>query len=192
MNRESFYTSLFEPRAIAFIGASTNPAKWGFNILHHLIRGEYGGNIYPVNPQGGSWFDRPIYQRLADVPGPVDLAVIVVPKEIVPHTLRECIAADIHAAIIITAGFGETGPEGKALEQEVLAIAESGGIRIVGPNTMGIYSAYPSRMQAIMTSSQFTRGAVAVLSQSGNLGTSISDRFIRRAVGLSRLVSFGQ
>ena len=191
MNHESFYTSLFEPRAIAFIGASTNPAKWGFNILHHLIRGEYAGDIYPVNPQGGSWFDRPIYQRLADVPGPVDLAVIVVPKEIVPHTLRECIAADIHAAVIITAGFGETGPEGKALEQEVLAIAESGGIRIVGPNTMGIYSAYPSRMQAIMTSSQFTRGAVAVLSQSGNLGTSISDRFIRRAVGLSRLVSSG-
>lgn len=191
MNHESFYTSLFEPRAIAFIGASANPAKWGFNILHHLIRGEYAGNIYPVNPQGGSWFGRPIYQRLSDVPGPVDLAVIVVPKENVPHTLRECIAAHIPAAVVITAGFGETGPEGKALEKEVAALAAGGGIRIVGPNTMGIYSAYPSRMQAIMTSSQFTRGAVAVLSQSGNLGTSISDRFIRRAVGLSRLVSSG-
>lgn len=127
MNRESFYTSLFEPRAIAFIGALTNPAKWGFNILDHLIRGEYCGNIYPVNPQGGSWFGRPIYQRLADVPGPVDLAVIVVPKENVSRTLRECIAADIHAAVIITAGFGETGPEGRALEQEVfLEQAESG------------------------------------------------------------------
>jgi acyl-CoA synthetase (NDP forming) len=185
------FTSLFEPRAIAFIGASTNPAKWGFNILHQLIRGEYTGNIYPINPQGGTWFGRPVYKSLAEAPRPVDLAVIVVPKEFVPETLRECIAAGIPAAVVITAGFGETGARGRALEQEVLAVAREGGIRIVGPNTMGIYSAYPSRMQAIMTSSQFTRGAVALLSQSGNLGTSISDRFIRRSIGLSRLVSSG-
>lgn len=191
MNNGSFFTSLFEPRAIAFIGASSNPAKWGFNILHHLIRGGYAGNIYPINPQGGAWFGRPLYKSLAEVPKPVDLAVIVVPKESVPDTLRECIAADIHDAIVITAGFGETGAEGKALEQEVLSVAREGGIRIVGPNTMGVYSAYPSRMQAIMTDSQFTRGSVAILSQSGNLGTSISDRFIRREIGISRLVSTG-
>ncbi len=191
MNQKSFYTSLFEPRTIAFIGASTNPAKWGFNILHHLLRGGYTGNIYPINPQGGTWFDRPVYKSLADVPRPVDLAIIIVPKEKVPDTLRECTAAAIHAAIIITAGFSETGAEGKALEQEVLSVARAGGIRIVGPNTMGIYSAYPSRMQAVMTASQFTRGSVAILSQSGNLGTCISDRFIRREIGISRLVSSG-
>jgi acyl-CoA synthetase (NDP forming) len=191
MNNGSFFTSLFEPRAIAFIGASSNPAKWGFNILHHLIRGGYGGNIYPINPQGGTWFGRPLHKNLAEVPRPIDLAIIVVPKESVPNTLRECIAADIHAAIVITAGFGETGAEGKALEQEVLSITRTGDIRVVGPNTMGVYSAYPSRMQAIMTASQFTRGAVAVLTQSGNLGTSISDRFIRREIGISRLVSTG-
>ena len=191
MNHQSFFTSLFEPQAIAFIGASTNPAKWGFNILHHLLRGGYEGNIYPINPQGGMWFGRTMYKSLADVPRPVDLAVIVVPKESVPDTLRECIAADIHAAIVITAGFGETGAEGKALEQEVLSVARAGGIRLVGPNTMGVYSAYPSRMQAIMTASQFTRGSIAILSQSGNLGTSIADRFIRRQIGISRLVSSG-
>jgi len=191
MNNGTFFSSLFEPRAIAFIGASTNPAKWGFNILHHLIRGGYTGNIYPINPQGGTWFGRPLYKNLAEVPRPIDLAVIVVPKEKVPDTLRECAQADIHAAVIITAGFGETGEEGKVLEQEVLSVAREGGIRIIGPNTMGIYSAYPSRMQAIMTDSQFTRGAVAVVSQSGNLGTCISDRFIRREIGLSRLVSSG-
>jgi len=191
MNKKSFFTALFEPRAIAFIGASTNPAKWGFNILHHIIRGGYAGKVYPINPQGGAWFGRPMYKSLAEVPGPVDLAIIVVPKEMVPDTLRECIAAKIGAAVVITAGFGETGAEGKALEQEVLSVAREGGIRIVGPNTMGVYSAYPSRLQAVMTSSQFTRGAVAILSQSGNLGTSISDRFIRREIGISRLVSSG-
>ena len=191
MNNQSFYASLFEPRAIAFIGASSNPAKWGFNILHHLIRGGYTGNIYPINLQGGTWFGRSLYKSLAEVPRPIDLAIIVVPKESVPDSLRECIAAGIPAAIIITAGFGETGAEGKALEQQVLSVAREGGIRIVGPNTMGVYSAYPSRMQAIMTASQFTRGAVALLSQSGNLGTCLSDRFIRREIGISRLISSG-
>lgn len=191
MNKKSFCTALFEPGAIAFIGASTNPAKWGFNILHHLIRGGYAGNIYPINPQGGEWFGRPMFKSLAEVPRPVDLAIIVVPKEMVPDTLRECVAAGIRAAIVITAGFGEAGAEGKALEQEVVAVAREGGIRIVGPNTMGVYSAYPSRMQAIMTASQFTRGGVAILSQSGNLGTCLADRFIRREIGISRLVSSG-
>ena len=191
MDHRSFYTSLFEPRAIAFIGASTNPTKWGFNILHHLIKGGYAGNIYPINPQGGIWFSKPMYKNLAEAPRPIDLAIIVVPKERVPNTLRECIDADIHAVVIITAGFGETGAEGKALEQEVISIAHAGGIRIVGPNTMGIYSGYPSRMQAVMMSSVFKEGPVAVVSQSGNLGTSISYRFLRREIGISRLVSSG-
>jgi acyl-CoA synthetase (NDP forming) len=191
MKDGSFSASLFEPRSVAFIGASANPSKWGFNILHHIIKGGYGGRLYPVNPQGGAWFGRPMYKSLAEVPGPVDLAIIVVPKERVPDTLRECIGAGIPAAVIITAGFGETGAEGKALEQEVLSIAREGRIRIVGPNTMGIYSAYPFRMQAVMTAAAFKPGPVAVVTQSGNLGTSISYRFLRREIGISRLISSG-
>jgi len=191
MNNGSFYTSLFEPRTVAFVGASTNPSKWGFNILHHIIKGGFEGNLYPVNPQGGSWFGRPMYRSLAEVPGPVDLAVIVVPKERVPDTLRDCAGAGIPAAVIITAGFGETGAEGKALEQEVLSIAREGRIRIVGPNTMGVYTAYPLRMQAVMTAAAFKPGPVGIVSQSGNLGTSISYRFLRREIGISRLISSG-
>src|SRR5512137_2676959 len=93
MEDKSHYQALFEPRAIAFIGASTTPTKWGFNILHHLYKGGYAGGIYPVNPQGGTWFGREMYKSLADVPRPVDLAVIVVPKEFVAGTMRECIDA---------------------------------------------------------------------------------------------------
>ena len=191
MNNGSFYTSLFEPRTVAFVGASTNPSKWGFNILHHIIKGGFEGNLYPVNPQGGSWFGRPMYRSLEEVPGPVDLAVIVVPKERVPDTLRDCTGAGIPSAVIITAGFGETGAEGKALEQEVLSIAREGRIRIVGPNTMGVYTAYPYRMQAVMTAAAFKPGPVGIISQSGNLGTSISYRFLRREIGISRLISSG-
>jgi acyl-CoA synthetase (NDP forming) len=191
MDNQSFYKLIFEPRAIAFIGASTNPVKWGFNILHNIIRGGYTGAIYPINSQGGTWFGRPMYKSMAEAPRPIDLAFIVVPKEKVPDTLRECIAADIHSVIIITAGFSETGAQGKALEQEIISIARAGGVRFVGPNTMGVYSAYPSPMQGIMEGTVFKQGSVAVVSQSGNLGTSIAYQFTRRGIGLSRLVSSG-
>ncbi|MGB5217761.1 MAG: CoA-binding protein [Smithella sp.] len=191
MSTPFFLKSLFEPRAIAFIGVSNNPAKWGFNIFHHIIKAGYSGHLYPVNPQGGTWFGRPIYKNLAELPRPIDLAIVVVPKEKVPDSLLECIDADIHAAVIITAGFGETGAEGKALEQEVISFARAGGIRLVGPNTMGVFSAYPSPVQALMTASEFKQGSVAIVTQSGNLGTSISYRFLRRDIGISRLISSG-
>ena len=191
MMSRSFFTSLFEPRAIAFIGASNNPTKWGFNILHHLIRGEYAGNLYPINGKGGTWFGRQILKGLDDISEPLDLAIIVVPKEKVADALRDCGKKGITAAVVITAGFGETGPKGRALELEVLRVARECGIRIVGPNTMGIYSAYPSSVEGVMTTTKFTQGSVALISQSGNLGTSILDRLIRRQVGLSRLVSSG-
>lgn len=191
MNQQSFFKSLFEPQAIAFIGASTSPGKWGFNILHNIIRGGYSGAIYPINPQGGMWFGRPMYKSLAEVHQPIDMAFIVVPKEKVPDTMRECVAAGIHSVVIITAGFSETGAEGKALEQEVISIAREGGVRFVGPNTMGVYSAYPSPMQGIMATTVLKTGSVAVVSQSGNLGTSIAYQFIRRGIGISRLVSSG-
>lgn len=191
MDNKSFYKSLFEPQAIAFIGASTSPGKWGFNILHNIFRGGYSGSVYPVNPQGGTWFGRPMYKSLADAPRPIDMAIIVVPKEKVPDALKECVGADIHAVVIITAGFSETGAEGKALEQEAIAIARDGGIRFVGPNTMGVYSAYPSPMQGVMATTVFKPGSVAVVSQSGNLGTSIAYQFMRRGIGISRLVSSG-
>ena len=191
MNQKEQYRALFEPRSIAFIGASTAVTKWGFNILHHLYRGGFDGVIYPVNPQGGTWFGREMYKSLAVVPRPVDLAVIVVPKELVPGTMRDCAAAGIRAAVVITAGFSETGPEGAALEQEMLAIAGENGIRVVGPNTMGVFSAYPSPVQSVMMSTKIRQGGVAIVSQSGNLGTSMTYRLNRREIGISRLISSG-
>ncbi len=191
MDNISQYKALFEPRAIAFIGASTHATKWGFNILHHLLKGGYEGALYPVNPQGGSWFGREMYRSLSELPRPVDLAIVVVPKELVPGTMRECASVGIRAAVVITAGFSETGPEGAALEREAVRAASEGGIRVVGPNTMGIFSAHPSPVQSVMMSSGIKRGCVAIVSQSGNLGTSITYRLNRREIGVSRLVSSG-
>ena len=182
---------ILAPRSVAFIGASTVPSKWGFNILHNIIKGGYGGDLYPINAKGGTWFGRPLYRSLAEVPRPLDLAIIVVPKEAVPDALRECIAAGVPAAVVITAGFSETGAEGKAQEQDLVAIARAGGIRLMGPNTMGLFSGYPSPIQAVMTGAAIKPGHVAVVSQSGNLGSSLTDRFLRRSIGISRLISSG-
>ncbi|MCU0848886.1 MAG: CoA-binding protein [Spirochaetes bacterium] len=191
MNDRTVFSSIFEPSSIAFIGASADVFKWGFNILHHLVRGGFSGRIYPVNPSGGTWFGMEIYPSISSLPGPADLAVVIVPREAVPATVRECAGAGIRAAVVITAGFSETGPDGARLETEVLSIARAGGIRLIGPNTMGVYSAYPSPMQAVMMSSPITAGGAAVISQSGNLATSISYRLIRKNIGISRLVSSG-
>ena len=188
---DSIAKALFEPESIAFIGASRDVFKWGFNILHHLIRCDYQGRIYPVNPQGGEWFGRQVYRHLDDIDDKIDLAVIVVKDTLVPSTLKHCIGKKIPAAIVITAGFSETGEKGAELEKELVDIARSGGIRLVGPNTMGVFSAWPSCMQALMTSMPIKKGNMGLITQSGNLGSSIAYRFIRRNIGLSRLISSG-
>jgi acyl-CoA synthetase (NDP forming) len=191
MIHDTLFSSLFEPRSIAFIGASSGIHKWGFNILHNIMRGGYDGALYPVNPQGGSWFGHDLYKSLDDIGRPVDLAVIIVPKEKVRAAVEQCGAKGIPAAVVITAGFSETGPEGARLEREVLDAARATGMRIVGPNTMGIFTGAPRRVQAIMAATMVKPGPVAVVAQSGNLATSLMFRYTRRGLGISRLVSSG-
>ena len=182
---------LFEPRNIAFIGASSNVFKWGFNILHHIVKRGFSGEVFPVNPRGGQWFGRKMYSSLDEIADPVDLAVIVVADSLVLDTVKECAARKIPVGIVITAGFSETGEAGALLERQVVEAARAGGMRIVGPNTMGVFSAYPSIMHALMGSMPLQPGGVALAVQSGNLGSSISYRFLRRGMGISRLISSG-
>jgi acyl-CoA synthetase (NDP forming) len=183
--------SLFEPRNIAFIGASSNVFKWGFNILHNIVKRGFTGEVFPVNPKGGDWFGRRMYTSLDEIDAAIDLAVIVVADVLVLDTVRQCTARNIPAGIVITAGFSETGAGGAELEREVVEAARSGGMRLVGPNTMGVFSSYPSIMHALMASMPLQPGRVALVVQSGNLGSSISYRFLRRAIGISRLISSG-
>ena len=192
MNMQQTFVKLFEPEKIAFIGASQNITKWGYNILHNLIRGRFDGDIYPINPQGGTWYGRKVYKDIDNVPDKIDLAVIVVRRDIMVETIKKCVRKEIPVGIIITAGFSETGLEGSIIEREVVEIAREGGMRLVGPNTMGVLSAYPSWMHATMSSSPHElKGNVAVVAQSGNLGGSITYRFLRRGIGISRLISSG-
>lgn len=182
---------LFEPGSIAFIGASTDIFKWGFNILHTLFKRGFSGEVYPVNPKGGEWFGRKVYASLSEIDKTIDLAVIVVADNLVLETVKQCVEKRIPAGIIITAGFSETGPEGARMEREIVDIAREGAMRLVGPNTMGVFSAYPSIMQALMGSMPLIPGNIGLITQSGNLGSSISYRFLRRGMGISRLISSG-
>jgi acyl-CoA synthetase (NDP forming) len=183
--------ALFEPESIAFIGASTNVLKWGFNILHHIVRSDFTGRVYPVNPQTSEWYGRKVYRHLEDIHEKIDLAVIVVKDTLVPSAMRHCAEKKIPAAIVITAGFSETGEAGATLEREVVQIARTGGVRFMGPNTMGIFSGWPSPLHALMPSMPIKSGNVGIIAQSGNLGSSIAYRFTRRDIGLSRLISSG-
>ena len=182
---------LFEPGSIAFIGASTDIFKWGFNILHTLFKRGFSGEVYPINPKGGEWFGRKVYTSLSEIEQTIDLAVIVVADNLVLETVKQCVEKRIPSGIIITAGFSETGPEGALMEREIVDIAREGGMRLVGPNTMGVFSAYPSIMQALMGSMPLIPGNIGLIAQSGNLGSSISYRFLRRGMGISRLISSG-
>jgi acyl-CoA synthetase (NDP forming) len=182
---------LFHPRSIAIVGASQNFNKWGAIILHNTIIGNFSGKIYPINPRVGDIFGIPAYPGLEEVPGEIDLAVIVIPKEKVIDALGAAARKGIRYAVLITAGYSETGTDGKRLEEETASCAKKHGIRLVGPNCMGIVSMIPERLASWMPSLIPEPGPVSIVSQSGNMGYSLVQALNNRGVGVCRLISSG-
>ncbi len=132
--------ALFTPESIAVIGASNVPGKWGNMMVTRPIQSGYRGPIYPINPREKDILGLKAYSSVLDVPGPIDLAIVTIPASKVPAAMEECVEKGVRAAVLISAGFAETGPQGKSLQDEVLRIARKGGIRFMGPNGMGIWS----------------------------------------------------
>ncbi|MBN1614484.1 MAG: CoA-binding protein [Deltaproteobacteria bacterium] len=159
---------LFEPKSIAIIGASNAPEKWGNWMVARPVNSGYRGHIYPINPKDKEVFGLKAYPRVFDVPGPVDLAIITVPAPAVPDAMQDCVKKGVKAGVVITAGFAETGARGKALQDEVVKIAQKGRIRIVGPNGMGIWSSAVRLNAAFLFTPQ--AGGISFLSQSGTMG----------------------
>lgn len=180
---------LFYPRSIAVIGASSTPGKWGFNILNRLVASSLQASIYPVHRSADEVQGRRAYRSLSEISGPIDLAIIAVPSEEVPKAMQECASKSVKVAIIITAGFKETGQVGAQLESEVLKIAKSGGVRIVGPNCMGHFNTAID----LFTTDEWgvSPGCLALISQSGNLGGYILQHAADRGIGFSKYVSSG-
>lgn len=181
---------MFKPRSVAVIGATERQGSVARTILWNLISTSFGGTIYPVNPKYNSILGIKAYGSVGAIPDEVDLAVVVTPARTVPGIIQECADKGVRAAIIISAGFKETGPEGVKLEQEILKIARKSNMRIVGPNVLGVMNPITG-LNATFASTMARPGSVGFISQSGALLTAILDWSFRENVGFSAFVSVG-
>jgi acetyltransferase len=182
--------AFFNPKTVAVIGASETPGSVGRTILWNLMTNTFGGTVFPVNQKRSSVLGIQAFPNVAAIPTRVDLAIIATPATTVPQVIRECAEAGVAAAVVITAGFRETGPAGLQLEQQVLAEARRGNMRIIGPNCLGLMNPLTG-LNATFAASVARPGNVAFLSQSGALCTSILDWSLRENVGFSALISVG-
>ncbi len=180
----------FRPRNVAVIGASERPGSVGRTLFANLLAGYGTGRVIPVNPKRARVLDVPAFPDLKSVNDKVDLAVIVTPAPTVPEIVEECGQQGIRAAIVISAGFKEMGPPGAELEGKILTIARRHGMRIVGPNCLGVMSPV-SGLNATFAHGMAHRGRVAFLSQSGALCTAILSWSLQANVGFSAFVSLG-
>jgi acetyltransferase len=180
----------FSPQAVAVIGASRSPGKLGHGVLQNIIQYGYQGAVYPINPKADEILGLTCYPSVQAVPGPVDLAVFLIPSRYVAKGLVECGEKRVKGAIIISAGFREVGSEGWQREREIVDIARRYGMRLIGPNCLGIVDTIAS-LNASFAAAMPQRGSIAFMSQSGALCTSVLDMALANQVGFSRFVSLG-
>jgi acetyl coenzyme A synthetase (ADP forming)-like protein len=182
--------SFFSPTSVAIIGASHNPEKLGYAVLNNIIQAGYKGKLYAVNPKGGTILELPAYASILDIPDPVDLAVIVIPYTFVPAALEECGKKGVNAVVIISAGFREAGRDGYERELELVKIGKTYGLRIIGPNCLGVIDTNLP-LNATFAAGMPPSGPIAFMSQSGALGTAVLDIAMAGHIGFSKFVSLG-
>ena len=183
---------IFYPRSVAVIGASRNETSIGARLFANIMREGFSGVVYPVNPTSDVVGSVRAYPTVLDVPDEVDLAIIVVPAVHVLDVARQCAEKGVRGLVVISAGFSEVGPAGAALEAELLEVVRSAGMRMVGPNCMGVLNTDPAvKLNGTFAPVYPPRGNVAMLSQSGALGIAILDYARRHDIGISSFVSVG-
>jgi acetyltransferase len=182
--------SICNPKVVAVIGATENPGTVGRTLFQNLGRGGFDGIVYPVNPKRASVLCVKAYPNIGAIPEKVDLAVICTPAKTVPGIIKDCVKAGVRGVIIISAGFKEIGPEGVKLEQQILAEARGGGMRIVGPNCLGLMMPNIG-LNATFGTTIAKPGNVGFLSQSGALCTAVLDWSLKENVGFSMFASLG-
>jgi acetyltransferase len=180
----------FAPKTAAVVGATETAGSVGRTIFSNLAGSPFGGAVFPINPKRSSVLGVKAYKHISEVPEPVDLAVIVTPAATVPGIVHDCAEAGVKAAIIISAGFKETGPAGLELERLTLLAARRGNMRIIGPNCLGVMSPLTG-LNATFASAIARPGNVGFISQSGALCTAVLDWSLREMVGFSAFVSVG-
>jgi acyl-CoA synthetase (NDP forming) len=180
---------LFAPESVAVIGASNTPGKWGNMMVSRPIQSGYRGSIYPINPNEREVLGLKAYRSISEVPGPVDMAIVTIPAPLVPQAMAQCASKGVKTAVVISAGFAETGDKGKALQDEVVRIARQGGLRIMGPNGMGIWSS----TVRLNTAFWFTPkpGGISFVSQSGTMGGYLLETATNKGYGFNAFLSVG-
>ncbi len=179
--------SLFNPNSIAVIGASSKPGKVGYEILKNIVEGGFKGGIYPVNPRGGEILSLETYRSVKEIKGEVDLAVIITPAETVPEIIDECGGKGVKAAVVISAGFSESG--NLKLETKLRERVENSGLRVIGPNCAGIVNT-SNNLYATMEI-RVGKGEIGFITQSGALGGAILAWAKDKGIGMSKFVSYG-
>ena len=184
-------TAFFKPKGVAVIGASQDPTKLGYGLARNLVQSNFQGVVHFVNPKGGSLLGREMYPSILQTPDPVDLAILLIPAPFVPQALHECGQRGLQAAIIGSGGFRETGLQGAALEAECLQIARQYGIRLLGPNCIGLLDTHLPMDATFLPPPGPLPGEVAFISHSGAICAAVIDWARGHSFGLSRLVSLG-
>lgn len=182
----------FKPTSVAVVGASRTPGSIGYRIMQQLVGQQFNGPVYPVNPKGGVICSIRAHKSVRDLPEAVDLAIIVVPKQFVLTVVDDCAARGVKAIVVISAGFAETNDEGKQLQTELVEKVRGYGMRMVGPNCLGIINTDPEvRLGASFSPTYPNHGTIAMSSQSGALGIAILELATKLNLGLSCFVSVG-
>ncbi|HLE81443.1 MAG TPA: acetate--CoA ligase family protein, partial [Dehalococcoidia bacterium] len=183
--------AFFYPRSIAVLGASDNPGRMGYRLLENLVKLDFQGQILPINPRGGQALGLAFLSSVTELPSAVDLALVSIPSPAVNQAVEECARQGVRAMVVLSSGFGETGWEGAQSEARMLAVAREAGMRIVGPNCMGVYNLAHRCNASYFWDLPLVEGNVSFLSQSGAFGGIFLREMGLRGVGIAKFVSLG-
>lgn len=190
MSEPTTIERIMDPDSVAVVGASKDKTKRGYQAIETLQGSGYGGEIYPVNPNADEIRGLEVYPAVSEIPGRVDLALIVTPARIVPSVLKDCAGTDLAGAVVIAVGFGEAGADGEALEREIVSLANEHDIRLVGPNTSGMINVHAGLN--LVGADTVPEGGLGLLCQSGNMAISLfTEAATRDGVGYSHYVGVG-
>ena len=182
----------FKPRSVAVIGASRRQETIGQALVRNLVMGDFAGRIYAVNPTSSAVSGLPTYKTVGDIPDDVDVAIVAVPAEAVQDVVLDCAAKGVHGLVVISSGFAETGEEGRVRQRRLVGLSRSYGLRLIGPNALGIINtAADVSLNASLSPLMPPRGRAGFFCQSGALGTAILEKVYNRGLGLSTFVSAG-
>ncbi len=182
----------FTPRSVAVIGASRRQDTIGRALVRHLVLGDFTGRVHVVNPNADSVAGMPAWKSVSEIPDEVDVAIVAVPADAVQDVVLDCAAKGVHGLVVISSGFAETGEEGRLRQRRLVGLSRSYGLRLIGPNALGVINTDPEvSINASLSSVMPPRGRAGFFCQSGALGTAILEKVLNRGLGLTTFVSAG-